>query len=237
MELDKFNTRVSELRFYIRTLIKLNKIINIETDNKYGDYLRKQLNNLEKKHYASDIIPILRSNAFMMMYNLIEDTIRSLITQVYRQINMEDLTYEDLNQNYQKLIRQYRFKGSSGDKIKRESAELIDDILNKQKVNLDIKSFSLSGNADYKNIERIFEKHSMKIKFAEKNYNKYHTELYKIKNTRNSLAHGNTSFIDGTRGISIEDTEKYAEDIVKFLRYMIRKTDKLIKKRGYSVIK
>ena len=233
----EFNNRVSELRFYIRSLKKLETLLEIDRTNEHGQYLRKEIDSLEKKHKSSDLIAILKANAYMVMYNLIEDTIRKIVEYIYLSINEEQLIFSQYNKEYQELIRNYRLNiqsNPSSTTMARYSERLISDILNDENILLEINKFNLSGNANLKAIEKVCREHKIPITI---NYvKKYKIELDDIKKLRNDLAHGNVSFVNATRNKTIEDTNQCVLDIVHFLKYLMKKAEQLIEKKGYRSV-
>ena len=89
MEDLSFKERVEELNFYIKSIKRLDEILNYERDKE----LNKKFNSLSKNYNASNLVVILKSNACMMMYNLVEATIKSLIANIYTDINLTRLKY------------------------------------------------------------------------------------------------------------------------------------------------
>ncbi len=73
------------------------------------------------------------------------------------------------------------------------------------------KDFSLSGNADVRTIKEILHKHG--VRFEESQFSDYGGSLKSIKDMRNSLAHGNISFEDNGKDLTVADIEKYRDHI------------------------
>ncbi|MFY1801555.1 MULTISPECIES: MAE_28990/MAE_18760 family HEPN-like nuclease [Lactobacillus] len=229
MEDLSFKERVEELNFYIKSIKRLDEILNYERDKE----LNKKFNSLSKNYNASNLVVILKSNACMMMYNLVEATIKSLIANIYTDINLTRLKYNELNEKYRTIIKNYKFNNNSAEKIKESATDLINNILNDEYMIFEVSNFKLSGNADLRKIKEVLERHS--IDLNNKQIQKYGSPLVFIKNTRNSLAHGSRTFTTIGSQITISDIEKDTNDIINFLIYLIDQTNDFIASKGYRV--
>ena len=137
MEDLSFKERVEELNFYIKSIKRLDEILNYERDKE----LNKKFNSLSKNYNASNLVVILKSNACMMMYNLVEDTIKSLIANIYTDINLTRLKYNELNEKYRTIIKNYKFNNNSAEKIKESATDLINNILNDEYMIFEVSNF------------------------------------------------------------------------------------------------
>ena len=231
----EFNSRVSELRFYIRCLRELETLLEIDRTNEYGRFLKKKIDGLERKHKSEDLIEILKANAYMIMYNLVEDTVRRIVSYIYTSINKEHLSFSNFNDTYQKLIRKYTFNlngNPTAQKVAKKSAKLINDILMGEDINIVSDNFKLSGNANLKSIEKVCRDH--KIPITLDYVDKYKDQLDNVKNVRNELAHGRVGFVAATHNKTVDDTYRCVQDIVVFLRYLMKKAEKLVNEKNYT---
>ncbi|OQX25952.1 MAG: hypothetical protein BWK80_12955 [Desulfobacteraceae bacterium IS3] len=92
-----FNKRVKEIDNYFSFV---RKIASIES------YKREEivLPGRDKHIVDSDLQKILRANCFLMLYNLVESSIRNGIVAIYDAIHDENLTYKDINSNIKKYL-------------------------------------------------------------------------------------------------------------------------------------
>lgn len=231
-----FEKRVSELNFYINCLKKLNDIVLLTPyKNPYGFYMKEIFDNIDKELSSDTFIIILKSNAFMMMYNLIEATIKQTVFDIYDSINADSLTYEELNSKYKELFNNYQFKSNKGKEISNRtrlietSNSLISDILSKKSVEFKKTKFHLSGNADMPQIIKIFNKHDIKIKD-----NNSFIPFSIIKDSRNILAHGSETFSSVGKKYTFSDIEDYSVTVIDFLNYIIEETKKYVHYKKYK---
>ncbi|WP_017370880.1 MAE_28990/MAE_18760 family HEPN-like nuclease, partial [Lactococcus garvieae] len=104
---------------------------------------------LEDKVQNSELVKILKSSALMMLYNLVEATIRSCITQYYDSYNEIEKSYSEAGDKIKKLWLNYNSKFSK-QTFNEELYSLIDKTFSDSALFLDIEQFHLSGNADLK---------------------------------------------------------------------------------------
>src|SRR5690625_4187756 len=93
----EFEKRVNEVNYFFTCLDSLY----IFFDQKQSGVLKAKLDSETLKH--SDFMVMLKSNAFLMLYNLIESTVRTLIQNIYDEITLQKLEYTDVRQELQKL--------------------------------------------------------------------------------------------------------------------------------------
>ena len=99
---------------------------------------------------------------------------------------------------------------------------------------IDFEQFNLSGNADLKEIKDIMKIHG--IGYEEKEFKTFGGSLKSIKDMRNSLAHGNISFQDNGRGLSVSELEEYKEQTYSCLDYFMRTVEENIDKQFRNII-
>ncbi|HBC2899551.1 TPA: hypothetical protein IUW86_002647, partial [Enterococcus faecalis] len=137
-----------ELNFFIHSLSTLYAM----NDNQTSPYTFFLAENIKKRqrYIFEDFLVILKSNSFIMIYNLVESTIKNSVIFMYDEINRHNIRYLDAKDEIKKIWFNYHFKDnvSSVDKLKTVSQELIDDIISEKNISLDFEQFKLSGNAD-----------------------------------------------------------------------------------------
>lgn len=228
IDIPNYPKKKKELQFYINELKYLDQVSNSPV-NPYERYLNQKLRT--KSYTMQDFIVILKSNAYIMMYNMIESTIKEIIFALYDNINAANLTYREISLKLQELWESHQFenldKGNAkANKYKQEAHKMITSIIKNNTVKFNNNNIKLSGNADFENVLIIMQKHGIKVDTS--HIGKYSDELRNIKNIRNSLAHGGTSFIESGRDISFNDinkmcmhTEEYLEQLIKDANYFI----------------
>ena len=141
-------------------------------------------------------IDILRSTAYLLMYNLIESTIYNSIVSVFNEIEDKNLRYFDIIEELRSYWLNSRYKHDN--KSKKETIintilQITNEIFNNTIV-LVSNQINYGGSLDTKNI--INTANSMKIETGtlyrkiNEDKDQYENIFRDIKNNRNWLAHG-----------------------------------------------
>ena len=110
----------------------------------------------------------LKSTGYLLLYNLIESTIRNAIEAIFDDINEKEVSFDDLRDDIKKIVIE-NFKQN------RSSKNLLADITN---ISLDIVSASFdkqklfSGNIDAKKIKKIAREYGFSYETNERKTNK-----------------------------------------------------------------
>ena len=138
---------------------------------------------------------IMKSNFLLMLYNLVEACIREI---------------QDIWSKY-KINEIY---GSATERVAYENRvqEIIRDITTNAPIILSKDALGISGNLNAKKIKNICDKHRIRYRLATPG-----ESLERVKRERNSLAHGDVSFSDCARDLTISDLENIKDEVILFL--------------------
>jgi hypothetical protein len=234
LDISNYYSKKKELDFYIEKLFFLDRVSS-EQRNPYERYLNDRMKS--KVYDLRDFVVILKSNAYMMMYNMIESTTKEIVWAIYDQINSSDLTYEKVSLILQKLWEKHQFLNlDSGnaktEKYKKKAHTIITNILDESPIRFYASNFKLSGNADF---DKILEKMGgLGVNIDTSNIGQYKDELKTIKDNRNKLAHGAISFIESGRDSSFKDIQDMAKHTETYLEQLIKDASNYTKKRLYK---
>ncbi|HEN0407599.1 TPA: hypothetical protein U5Y67_000090 [Streptococcus agalactiae] len=218
-EFEKLNTEID--RYLDLLLIIENSLIGIES---YDAYKSFSIEIIDKDETES-IFKSMKSNMILMLYNLVEATVRNTMNTYYDKFNRKNLSYLSVVEQIKKLWIQYNIKELNQNQFGSQIPELINSAINNEYyLSLDFeKNFSLSGNADVREIKNILNRHG--IQFDDKLFSDYGRALKSIKDMRNSLAHGNISFEDNGRNIAVSDLIAYKQQTYVCLTQFIKLVD------------
>ncbi|MGM8141477.1 MAE_28990/MAE_18760 family HEPN-like nuclease [Enterococcus italicus] len=222
-----------ELKFFIHCLSTLYGM-NDNQNSPYTFFLAESIRN-NQKYILDDFLVILKSNSFIMIYNLVESTIKNTVDYMYNEINRQNISYLNAKDEIKKIWFNYHFKDniSSIDKLKKVSQTLVDEIIAESDIYLDFEQFKLSGNADWRVIKKSLTDHGMS--FSSEKTNPHAGSMRTVKDKRNNLAHGSESFIDSAKDFSENDIKKIATDTFLLLEYVMDEVDKYVEKKKYIV--
>jgi hypothetical protein len=162
---------------------------------------------------AEAVFKSMKSNVVIMLYNYVEATVRKTMSDFYNKFNTSTSSYSEVILELRKLWISSKVKDIKENTIVADVFEMIENSINQEFfISLDFeKDFSLSGNADVRTIKEILHKHG--VRFEESQFSDYGGSLKSIKDMRNSLAHGNISFEDNGKDLTVADIEKYRDHV------------------------
>ena len=92
---------------------------------------------------------------------------------------------------------------------------MIGFVINKEKIALSEENIKLSGNVDIRLIKELFKGHGLEM--PTNHGVNVGAGLNAVKQKRNTIAHGNLSFIDSARDVTLEDLVIYKNEIIDYL--------------------
>lgn len=204
-----------------------------ETDE-FFDFLEIVLERRTKitKHDSSAFLmapklkKTLRANAILVLYNLIESTVRNFLHAVH--VDMHENTIHVVNlidSLKEKILKDFK-KSMKNDYINR----IID-------INHDIilESFDIdkicSGNIDAREIKNITAKY--KIQYPYTKGSETSNALLQIKTGRNTLAHGKKSFAEYANNLTIDELLTMKEHTITNLSKLATNTESYIEEQKY----
>ena len=129
--IDSFNERKEEIEEYYLAL----------------DRLYEDRNNFEcaPKYFDDSFLKILKSNAILMIYNLVESTIMGAILKIYDSLFQQGITYKMVREEIQEIWFSFKFnevydKNAHFNSYRGKAKEIIDFVLADQILKLDRKA-------------------------------------------------------------------------------------------------
>ncbi|PCI29086.1 MAG: hypothetical protein COB67_04940 [SAR324 cluster bacterium] len=232
---DSFRTTVKSIddtRCYFEERIdevnEFFKYLEILSDRK-----TKIIQSDKKVHIEGDFLAILKSNGILLLYNLIESTVRFLIENIFHDISIRQCHFDELNSVFKEAIFKNLKDISPENSIKRllnVSFDIIQLGCNPKK--------DFSGNIDIRKIKEIGKKYGIIFRFqsleADPNFSsEFKQNLQTVKIKRNDLSHGNLTFIECGKGTSLEKLNQYRQSTESSLRSLFGEIENYICEQGY----
>jgi hypothetical protein len=170
----------------------------------------------------SDFGCILKSNILLMIYNLVEACIISGLCEIYESIKNSSIAYAGLIEEIQSIWSNYKigkvYLSNSGKKAYEKCVrKIIDDVVFNKPIELTRHAIKYGGNLDAETIKKLCDKHKIRYNVSDdKGY------LSTVKEKRNSLAHGDMSFADCSRDISLQDLKNIKDGVKQFIDEILR---------------
>ncbi|MCP4492191.1 MAG: hypothetical protein GY820_33515 [Gammaproteobacteria bacterium] len=218
--LNDFKERVKEIDEYINLLQMISQpFVEIRSQGKKAN----TINNVA--------IKAMKASCFLMLYNLVESSIRGSMIKLYEKMNFENQSLSDFDQFVKNPWINQRFKNldpfSSHQLSYRNLIKsMIEEVLIASPVILDPELLPISGNLDARKIRELFDSHNIPTHV---HYRSFHgAELNTVKDKRNALAHGSESFSDCGQQYSVQSIISIKRQTVIFLRRSLKNVQKYI---------
>lgn len=256
-----YRERVSQIEKYLNFLLILDNIPDLGDLSKVKErkvviddqelFISHLLNNDGSFKVEGELIKILKSNTILLLYNLIEGTITSVLNDFFGTINQEGFKYSDYRKEIRQIWIKYKHRSFSVPE-KKEIAYIVssidgimDEVIvidpknikdnelgSKTIYNYDAfvsetQSNEVSGNLDARKIRDLFKTYGLP-EIAKKC-----DPMLKVKNKRNSLAHGNETFAQVGGNFTVQELIIMKNEIKSFLDTLLADTDKYISEKTY----
>ncbi|MDM8568096.1 MAE_28990/MAE_18760 family HEPN-like nuclease [Thiotrichales bacterium HSG1] len=222
---DSFKKRKDEVENYFYFLAILNDDEN--TRLKY-----KKDGNLVEDIIPAQFQKILIANSFLLLYNVIEATVRSSILEIYYAIKDNEINFEQLSENLKEIwieqstnnLKQGNFTSNTLHDCVLDIAE---SILTKETISFSENKLDFSGNLDAQKIRTIAKQYGFKMPSNGRNL-----ETIKIK--RNHLAHGDYTFSQIGKDFTEKEIKNFKDETFQFLEDVINKIEQFIIQERYT---
>lgn len=213
--------------------------------NLYFDFLKKTLDSdvylySERRRWRKpvdmEIQRILKANLFLILYNLTEAVIRKSILEIYDAMQRDGIHYKLAKPEIRKIFlshqcRQIRDANSSN--FVEGISSLLEDTLNDMSIHLDIESIPISGNLDARKVRDLARAYGFSE--ATSKAKRGGSDLLTVKNQRNSLAHGLSTFSECGRNYSINDLKEIKDEVTRYLGDILKNIKKYIDHKEYRM--
>lgn len=211
----EYNKRLHEVEVYFETLELLDK----------GNCTIKCVDILEQetvKKIDSELSTILKANGFLLLYNLVESTIRKSLDAILFSIHTSSVTFDSLSEELRKLWIKQEGKNANTKKI----IEIANKILDKEFLFFEKDCVDISGNIDAQKIREI-------LRQLGGNEIKDGRYLKEIKDKRNNLAHGDFSFSEIGKDYTVKDLIKYKDETRDYLLKVLAEIELYINSKKF----
>ncbi len=229
---NEYNKRVSEIDIIYKNLLFIENL-NIISDNSLELKDRIKEFNLDidsniniEVIFSNDAERIIKSNILLMLYNIVESTVKNSFLYMYDCIRFDQCNYNNASDEIKRVWKRWYHNDyfnltTNFETCKNKSDELIEFILNEDLIELNKDSIGANGNLDLREIKEIMKKHGVSNQFNSSE--QAGCTLLNIKNIRNDLAHGSKTFNECGADYSIIDIKNMIESICLFLDEFIEK--------------
>jgi hypothetical protein len=215
-----FRERVEEINIYFAFLEKLGQ----ETTQ-----LSVLKDDGQRENIPLDyqLIKTLKANSFLLLYNLVESSMRNAVTAIFDELKNRRVSYNLVSTEIKKIVIE-NFKKRSPENIHSNIRDISTDI-----IAAGFQSQELfSGNIDKREVRKTARNFGFSCD-TEYNKTKHGESLDMIKNKRNDLAHGNKSFAEIGRDITVEELLTIKEEVIAYLEQILNNINQYITGQDY----
>ncbi|MCL2016244.1 MAG: MAE_28990/MAE_18760 family HEPN-like nuclease [Defluviitaleaceae bacterium] len=225
-----YNERIAEINFYYDALDQLDtEIIEDISSGQMAKY----------KH--DTFLKISKSNALLMIYNLVESTVVNGMQEIYDKVKNTGATYSTVREEFQDIWFSYKFgqvyrqPDASYKSYKSKAMEIARSIMLCEEIELSRDALPISGNLDAGRIFKICDDHG--IDYKPDKACKCGKRLEDVRVKRNGLAHGNLSFVECGREYTLADLVEIKEQTYIFLSGLLDEMERFYDSEGYLMDK
>lgn len=222
---DDFEARKIEIEDYF-------KFLHIIDDER--TFLKYSKSNVMVEERVPTKLQItLIANTFLILYNVIESTVRNSIVEIYEKIKEDEVSYNDLSAKLKIIWLKQKTKnikdGNTREStIQKNIENIIVHVVENEIISLTKDDIDISGNIDAEKIREL----AKEIGFDKSTHGQ---NLVIIKNKRNSLAHGNNTFYDIGRDYSVSDVSTFKEETFEYLSDVIINIENFLNNEKYKI--
>ncbi|HAV9690398.1 TPA: hypothetical protein JLG87_003173 [Escherichia coli] len=183
-----------------------------------------------------DMTHILKANAFIILYNLIEATISNAIEDIHNVLmSNESLCADTVNENLTRVV--FHSLQSPNGKIDFSQGNIAKVIFKEwlnahKKLIQSNKNPLFSGNVDARKIREVAEKYGFSAD-TDSEITRNGCNLLPIKKARNDLAHGSESFRNKGRDTSIDTLTEMKDEVFHYLNCILENIQTYLDTQAY----
>lgn len=224
-----FEQRVTEVSEYLRMLKALDRPDAVIRSQSKASYKATPVED--------DWRTVSKATVYLLIYNLVEAAIRSAFGELYETIAREGRSLQSVSteirdtwivSEHRKLTRET----ASPEKYRESAARMVLAALDQTVVRLEASRLPVSGNLDADNIRQVCRNHGVGVGVHRAARGGIDLEI--VKRQRNALAHGNRSFSEVGREVTVDDLVRTARQAEIFVRGILKNVEKHIAGNGYA---
>lgn len=180
---------------------------------------------------------VSKATVYLLIYNLVEAAIRSAFGALYETIANEGRSLQSVSaeirnawvlSEHRKLTRET----ASPENYRDAAARMVLAALDQEVVRLEASRLPVSGNLDADSIRQVCRSHG--VSTGVHRSARGGIDLENVKRQRNALAHGNRSFSEVGREVTVDDLERTARQAEIFVRGILKNVETHIAGNAYA---
>jgi hypothetical protein len=179
------------------------------------------------KDVDSELVKTLKASGFLLLYNLVEATMRNAIEAIFEDLKSRGVSFDEIRPELKKIVLQ-NLRKRNPDKIYSLIANISVDIV----FACFDKGDLFSGNVDGRAIRDTALKYGFSFT-TDPIRTGNGADLLTVKTNRNDLAHGVKSFSEVGREKSSDELLEIKHKVVRYLRQILQNIEDYINQQEY----
>jgi len=212
---EDFDQRILEINSYFEFIEKIDSGVHIvvnSSDQKQAYTVTAQ----------TELIKTLKANGFVVLYNLIEATVKNAIEAIFDEIDSKSVDFDQCRLEIQRIVL---------NNMKKRNVDKLLPMVNAIAKDLAGATFRkdelFSGNLDARRIRKAASD------FGFQAPQKKSDELVTVKDNRNDLAHGNKSFAEVGRDYDVARILIIKQEVVEYLEDLLTNVEQYLSGQLY----
>lgn len=214
-----FRQRASEVRRYFRFVIQAaSSTVEIAVHGNTGTAF--------SMHEKDELLKTLKASCFLLLYNLVESTMRNLIEAIFDEFRSEGVRFDDCRDEIKRLVL-LNFRSRNPDKL---LIKLLDIARHVVTETFESKE-TFAGNIDARTIRETAERFGFTPPPTNTGW-----MLRTVKENRNDLAHGNKSFSEIGKDVTPDRLEEARQQTFVILFLTLRNVSIYLERKRYLAV-
>ncbi|MEB3279891.1 MAG: MAE_28990/MAE_18760 family HEPN-like nuclease [Lyngbya sp.] len=228
--LEDFNKQAVEVSQYFMFLKQLEKQTNIITNHRLyvGDANQAQdSNQYQEIYFNTEIEKTLKANGFLLLYNLVEGSMRRSIEYIFDHFDHHKISFDVLREEVKIIVLK---------NLKKRSPEKIIKIINQISIDVVISTLDrddiFAGNIDAKKIKEVAKTYGFSSQTSNQR-TRDGDDLRAIKDHRKDLTHGWKSFNEIGRDKTAQELFQIKNRVIIYLKQILINVEHYIDNEHY----
>jgi hypothetical protein len=174
-----------------------------------------------------ELIKTLKASSFLLLYNLVEATMRNAIEAIFDELRGKGVSYDQISPKLKKIVLK-NLKKRNPDKIFSSITAISLDIITAGFDKQDL----FSGNIDGRKIIDTATEYGFSH-LTDYARTAHGSDLLTVKSNRNDLAHGIKSFAEVGRDKSADELLEIKNKIVRYLKQILQNIEQYLSNKVY----
>lgn len=225
--IDEFNERAANVSAFLTLLQQLEQPGVVVSDS---------ATNATIPVFGQDSFKVMKASAFLLIYNMIESSIRSAFQHVYERIESDARWFGTVAPKFRELWIKQRFRemnldSASPRNFRELAAELTAAVLEQTTMQLSTERLPVAGSLNANRIREVCEMHGVRVDPQARGG----LQLETVRQRRNDLAHGHVGFAACGQDYGVSDLICINNEAILFIKGILENIREFVDQSKYGI--